>query len=55
MVAEGVEEESALLHLRDLGCDFAQGYYFDRPRTAAQIEERGWLKQGPIGVVAVRG
>jgi diguanylate cyclase (GGDEF)-like protein len=55
VVAEGVEEESALLHLRGLGCDFAQGYFFDRPRAVAQIEERGWLVQGPVGVAAAGG
>ena len=43
VVAEGVEEEGALTHLRGLGCDLAQGYLFDRPRPAAQLEERGWL------------
>ena len=43
VVAEGVEEESALLHLRALGCDLAQGYFFDRPRAAADLEARGWL------------
>ncbi|OWL93301.1 hypothetical protein CBQ26_20355 [Deinococcus indicus] len=30
-VAEGVEEESMLSLLRDLGCDYAQGYYISRP------------------------
>jgi EAL domain-containing protein (putative c-di-GMP-specific phosphodiesterase class I) len=43
VVAEGVEDENALLHLRGLGCDLAQGYFFDRPRAAADIEARGWL------------
>ena len=43
VVAAGVEEESALLHLRALGCDLAQGYFFDRPRAAADLEARGWL------------
>jgi diguanylate cyclase (GGDEF)-like protein len=53
VVAEGVEDESALLHLRGLGCDFAQGYYFDRPRPAAQIEERGWLAKDAPAVTVV--
>ena len=47
VVAEGVEEESALAHLRALGCDLAQGYLFDRPRPAAQLAERGWLDANP--------
>jgi diguanylate cyclase (GGDEF)-like protein len=53
VVAEGVEEESALAHLRGLGCDLAQGYLFDRPRPPAQLEERGWLgAQLPIATPA---
>jgi EAL domain-containing protein (putative c-di-GMP-specific phosphodiesterase class I) len=43
VVAEGVEDEGALAYLRGLGCDLAQGYLFDRPRPAVQLEERGWL------------
>lgn len=31
VVAEGVEDESALNYLRDLGCDEAQGYFIARP------------------------
>lgn len=31
VVAEGVETESALRALRNLECDFAQGYFFARP------------------------
>ena len=30
-VAEGVEGAAQLAHLRALGCDFAQGYYFSKP------------------------
>jgi EAL domain-containing protein (putative c-di-GMP-specific phosphodiesterase class I) len=30
-VAEGVEDESTLKRLAELGCDQAQGYYFSRP------------------------
>ncbi len=32
---EGVEDESALACLRDLGCDVAQGYHIARPMPAA--------------------
>jgi diguanylate cyclase (GGDEF)-like protein len=31
VVAEGVETDTQLAHLRDLGCDGAQGYLFSRP------------------------
>ncbi len=31
VVAEGVEDERQLAKLKDLGCDFAQGYYFAKP------------------------
>ncbi len=31
VVAEGVESDTQLAHLRDLGCDGAQGYLFSRP------------------------
>jgi EAL domain-containing protein (putative c-di-GMP-specific phosphodiesterase class I) len=34
VVAEGVETEGQLAHLRALGCDFAQGYLFSRPVPA---------------------
>ncbi len=33
VVAEGVEEESQFLHLKELGCDIIQGYYFSKPLT----------------------
>jgi diguanylate cyclase (GGDEF)-like protein len=35
--AEGVETEQQLSLLRDLGCTDAQGYYFSKPRPAAEI------------------
>jgi diguanylate cyclase (GGDEF)-like protein len=37
MVAEGVETKEQLEQLIDLGCDFAQGYYFARPQPAEAI------------------
>ncbi|NOX91586.1 MAG: EAL domain-containing protein [Gammaproteobacteria bacterium] len=36
VVAEGIEEEYQLQHLRSVGCDFAQGYYFAKPIPAGE-------------------
>ncbi len=38
-VAEGVETKGQLAELRELGCDWAQGYYFARPGPAEAIAE----------------
>ena len=38
IVAEGVETEDQLVTLRDLGCDFAQGYLLGKPMPRAQAE-----------------
>jgi diguanylate cyclase (GGDEF)-like protein/PAS domain S-box-containing protein len=37
-VAEGIENEVQLIALRDMGCDFAQGYLLSRPVPAPQAE-----------------
>jgi EAL domain-containing protein (putative c-di-GMP-specific phosphodiesterase class I) len=37
VVAEGVEEPGAWNLLRQLGCDFAQGYLISRPLPAAEV------------------
>jgi EAL domain-containing protein (putative c-di-GMP-specific phosphodiesterase class I) len=37
VVAEGVETETQLDFLRELNCDYAQGYYFARPDTKENI------------------
>jgi EAL domain-containing protein (putative c-di-GMP-specific phosphodiesterase class I) len=39
-VAEGIEEYGQLAALREMGCDYAQGFYFSRPVPA---EEAGRL------------
>jgi diguanylate cyclase (GGDEF)-like protein len=36
-VAEGVEDLATLRRLRELGCDFAQGFLFGRPMPAAEL------------------
>jgi diguanylate cyclase (GGDEF)-like protein len=35
--AEGVESKAQLAYLRDEGCSEAQGYYYSRPRPAAEL------------------
>jgi diguanylate cyclase (GGDEF)-like protein/PAS domain S-box-containing protein len=37
VVAEGVESEQAVEHLRSLECDYAQGYHFGRPVAAEEF------------------
>ncbi|MEO1589804.1 MAG: EAL domain-containing protein [Cyanobacteria bacterium J06632_22] len=39
VVAEGIETESQLQHLRQLGCDYGQGYFFAKPLNAQQATE----------------
>jgi diguanylate cyclase (GGDEF)-like protein/PAS domain S-box-containing protein len=38
-VAEGVETDSQLKTLKDLGCEYAQGYFISRPLTSIQATE----------------
>jgi EAL domain-containing protein (putative c-di-GMP-specific phosphodiesterase class I) len=50
VVAEGVEKAHQLVQLRDLGCQFGQGYFFSRPlasgaATAMLTEPPDWLEQ----------
>ena len=42
MVAEGVENETALAELARLGCDLAQGYHISKPLPAEQLTS--WLQ-----------
>ncbi|MEI2386508.1 EAL domain-containing protein [Breoghania sp. JC706] len=37
--AEGIEDESQMLALKRLGCDFGQGYLFGRPMSADAVSE----------------
>lgn len=41
VIAEGVETQDQFDHLRNEGCDEAQGFYFTRPLRAAEMA--GWL------------
>jgi predicted signal transduction protein with EAL and GGDEF domain len=38
-VAEGVETPGQLAHLRSIGCDYGQGFYFSKPLDALAAEE----------------
>jgi EAL domain-containing protein (putative c-di-GMP-specific phosphodiesterase class I) len=41
VVAEGVEHDAQLAALRELGCDWAQGYRIARPMPSGDVQ--GWL------------
>lgn len=47
--AEGVETKSQLTRLRELGCDYAQGYYIGRPTSALQHAAHNELDDTPAG------
>lgn len=49
VVAEGVEDENSLQHLRALGCEEAQGFVIARPMHSAELQ--AWL-QGATTAVA---
>jgi EAL domain-containing protein (putative c-di-GMP-specific phosphodiesterase class I) len=36
-VAEGVESREQIVHLKTAGCDYVQGFYFQRPCPADEI------------------
>ena len=39
VVAEGVETKEQVERLRELGCDYVQGYYFAKPMPSGEYEE----------------
>jgi diguanylate cyclase (GGDEF)-like protein/PAS domain S-box-containing protein len=45
VLAEGVEMREQLNLLEELGCDYAQGYYFSKPITAKQILELKYIRK----------
>ena len=40
VIAEGIETPEQLNRLRELGCEFGQGYLLARPETPAALEAR---------------
>jgi EAL domain-containing protein (putative c-di-GMP-specific phosphodiesterase class I)/CheY-like chemotaxis protein len=45
IVAEGVEYEEDMALLRELGCDFAQGYLVAKPMPALELQQ--WMQRNP--------
>jgi diguanylate cyclase (GGDEF)-like protein len=45
VVAEGIEDAETLELLRQLGCDYGQGYYFSKALAAGDFEN--WLRESP--------
>ena len=52
IVAEGIEDAEAMAHLRTLGCEQGQGYYFAKPMPAAALA--AYLRQGRPAVPTQR-
>ncbi len=50
VVAEGIETPGQMTLLRDLGCDFGQGFFLARPMTPDALEH--WIDQGWAGTAA---
>lgn len=48
VIAEGIETIEEAATLRDLGCDYGQGYHFSRPLTAPDISS--WLHSHPLSL-----
>jgi diguanylate cyclase (GGDEF)-like protein len=53
-VGEGVEDEALATALRELGCDFAQGYHLGRPMPADQLRAALDLRQRQPAVPSAR-
>ena len=47
VIAEGVETEEQFQHLKELGCDFIQGYLFSKPLSEVNFES---LLKGEINI-----
>ena len=38
IVAEGVETQAQLEYIKDIGCQYVQGYYFSKPLNWSELE-----------------
>jgi diguanylate cyclase (GGDEF)-like protein/PAS domain S-box-containing protein len=50
VIAEGVETDAQLRELRELGCEFAQGFTFGRPSPASDLVLDGFIPHGRPGI-----
>lgn len=48
-IAEGVETEGQMTTLKEMGCDYVQGYYFSRPVPPEEFEHFVVERQGYLG------
>jgi len=55
VIAEGVETDGQLNHMRSLGCEYVQGYYFSRPvghERAAELLQSGFPARADVAPAA---
>ncbi|ABA56875.1 putative bifunctional diguanylate cyclase/phosphodiesterase [Nitrosococcus oceani] len=48
VTAEGIEDQATLEGLREIGCDYGQGYFLGRPMAPQDLEN--WIKESPWGM-----
>ena len=53
VVAEGIEDETALLWLKQHGCQFAQGFYISKPLPADVLNK--WMENTPYQIRKTEG
>jgi diguanylate cyclase (GGDEF)-like protein len=54
VIAEGVETEAQLRHLRELGCERAQGYLLARPLPPSELDTDGVLRGASLLPASLR-
>ena len=55
VIAEGIETEAQLTLLRNLGCDYGQGYLLARPLTKEKAEKALYERRAWLPVKAING